>query len=99
MTGYQFMKDRGACKVYVVPAHAHHLLFMRHCVRGEGNENCLAAEEERTHELSLRRHHLHTPGVARQLWHRYEIVIVDKLDCFERQIPDHLRLFARLDVM
>ena len=99
MTGNQFMKHRGTRKVYVVAAHAHHFLFMRHRIRGEGNEDRFAAEEEWTNELPFRRHHLHAPGVARELWDGHEIVIVDELDCFQRQIADHLGLLTRFDVM
>src|ERR1041385_34738 len=63
----QLMKDRGARERRIVAAHAHHLLFMSHGVGGIGNQNVFAAEEERTDELSFGRHHLHAPGVAREM--------------------------------
>src|SRR5258706_1020809 len=73
MTGNQFVKDGGPRKVNVVAAHTHQLLFVRHGVSGIRNLNCFAAEKEWTDELSLGRHHLHPPGVARELRHCYQI--------------------------
>src|SRR5437588_11534405 len=93
------MKDGRERKVYVVAAHAHHLLLVGDGVGGKGNQDRFAAEKEWTDELALRRHHLHPPGVARELRHSYQIVIVDELDGFQREVANHLRLLARLDVM
>src|SRR5438105_12779927 len=98
MARNQFMKDSCAREMRIVTAHAHHLLLVRHGVSWIRNENCFAAEEERTYELALGRHHFHAPGVASELGHRHEIVIVDELDGFEREVANHLGLFARLDV-
>src|SRR6185503_19046376 len=87
-----------AREVDVVAAHAHHLLLVGHRVGGEGNLNYFTAEEERAHKLSFWSHHLHPPALAREFRDRYEVVVFDKLDGFEREIANHLRLFAGFHV-
>src|ERR1043166_2404779 len=98
MARYQFMKDGGSREGGIVATHAHHLLFMRHCVCRIRNQNCFASEEERANQLPLRSHHFHPPGIARELRHRYQIVVVDKLDCFKSEISDQLRLLSRFHI-
>src|SRR5437588_230157 len=94
----QLVKNSGPREVYVVAAHAHHLLFVRHRVCRKRHQDGFAAEKERADQLSLRSHHLHAPGVTRELRHRDQIVIVYELDRFQRQIANHLRLLTGLDV-
>jgi len=48
--------------------------------------------------LPLRRHHFHPPGIAGELRHGYQVMIVYKLDCFQGEVPNHLGLFAWVHV-
>src|ERR1044071_3168646 len=98
MTGNQFMMNSGACKIDIVAAHAHHLLFVGHRVGGEGNQNHFSAQKERTDKLSLRRHHLDSPRLFCEFRNGDEVVVFDKLDRFEREIANHLWLLAGFDV-
>ena len=82
------MKDGSARERWIVTAHAHHLLLMRHGVSGIRNLNCFPAEKEWADELTLRRHHLHAPRVAGELRHGDQIVIVDELDGFDREVAN-----------
>src|ERR1043166_5456459 len=47
---------------------------------------------ERADKLSLGRHHFHAPALFRQLGNSHEVVVFDKLDRFEREVANHLRL-------
>src|ERR687891_616761 len=98
MTRNQLVMDSSAREVDVVAAHAHHLLLVGHRVRWEGDLNHFSAEEERTHELSLRTQHLHAPTFTRELGYSYQITVFDKLDRLEREIANHLGLLAWFDV-
>src|SRR5687767_2266153 len=89
---------RRSREMTIVATHAHHFLLVRHRARGKRYLNDFAAEEERTDELPLWSHHLHSPGILSELRNGYQIVVFDKPGCFERQFANHLRLFAGLDI-
>src|SRR5437867_7004689 len=56
----QLVKDCSTREVAVVAAHAHHLLFLRHRVGREGNQDCFTTKKEWADELALGIHHLHS---------------------------------------
>src|SRR5215813_565240 len=99
MAGDEFVKNCGASKVNIVTSHAHHFLLVGHRVSRERYLNYLTTEKERTHELTLRSHHLHPPGVSCQIGNSDKIVIVDELDRFDGQISNQRWLLSRFDVL
>ena len=76
MAGYELMEHGGSGECRAVAAHAHQFVFVRHAARWVGDDNSLAAEEERVDFLACWCHHGRFPEIFRGCRHGDEVVFL-----------------------
>lgn len=91
VAGDELMEDCGARECRTVTAHTHQFVFVGHAARWVGDNDSLAAEEERIDLLAFGCHHRSFPEVSGNRRYSYEIVFLYVGDCFIGEIADQLR--------
>src|SRR6187551_1677253 len=78
----------------IVPAHAHHLIFMIHFIGWIRYLQYFSSQKKRTNQLSFRRYHAHAPGFFGYRRNGEEVILFQKGNRFVIQFQHGFGLLS-----